>query len=242
MLFHEGDPRRPRLAAVAIILLAVLAPGCRTGVPRLGPETRLESVEGYASLKFKGAEAEGRSKVSFSIALPDRARVDVFDALGRAVITLIARGRESYFVTVRERAYWRGGPGEGFAKFLGFDLSPAELAGILAGRWAGEPGSAPPAPEAAEAWRLTRDAQGRVVSASRGDVTFSVTAFFPGTTLPHVVTFAGGESSGTLRVFEARFNVSPPESAFGTGFLKDFTSKSWPEMEELLRHEDRVVR
>ena len=227
------------LGLVATVGTIVLAVACRPSAVRLGPETPLRSVEGYASLKFNGQPASGRSKVSFSILLPDRARIDVFDPLGRAIIILVFRPTESFFALVPEKAYWRGEPGEVLGKFLAFDISLTDLVELLAGRWgggnAGDDKSAP-------GWVLTRDSRGRVVAAERRHVVFEVKDFFAGTAEPHLLTFSSDKNSGSLKVFDARFNAAPKESALEAPFLEGFASKTWPEMEELLRHEAEVVR
>ncbi len=237
-----GEPLRAKSKFFGLALLIsamIFASACRPSAVKLGPDTPLRSVEGYASLKFNGEPASGRSKVSFSILLPDLARIDVFDPLGRAVIILVFRPTESFFALVPEKAYWRGGPGEVLGKFLGFDISLADLVELLAGRWGG--GSAG-GDAAAPGWALTRDNRGRVVAAERGHVVFEVKDFFAGTAEPHLITFLSDRNSGSLKVFDARFNAAPKESAFTAPFLEGFASKTWPEMEELLRHEAEVVR
>lgn len=237
--FLERWTRSCPAAVLAIAVVWLHGSACRPISPSLGPSARLESVEGYASLNFIGPAAAGKSKVSFSLRLPDLARIDVFDALGRPIVTLLCRKDESYFVAVSQKAYWRGGRGEVFEKFLGFALSLEDLAGLLAGRWGGgtDSGSG-----AASSWTLTRDSHDRVITARRQDVSFEVKDFFRGTSLPHTVVFASGQSSGRIKIFEARFNTAPRESVFRTGFLDEFAAKTWPEMQSLLNHEDEVVR
>ncbi len=236
----QRQPLRTGSTAAPLVLsaLLVLAAACRPAAVKLGPETQLRSVEGYASLKFKSETAAGRSKVSFSVLLPDRARVDVFDALGRVVVILVFRPSESFFALVPERAYWRGEPGEALGKFFAFNLSLADLVELLAGRWGEGPGTE----GGTAAWAITRDGRGRVVAAERRHVAFEVRDFFAGTSEPHLITFLSDRNSGSLKVFEARFNVPIKESAFELGFLEGFVLKTWPEMEELLGHEAEVVR
>ncbi len=236
LLLRRGLKFRSAIGLAALIGTMALTAACRPSAVRLGPETPPRSVEGYASLKFDGENASGRSKVSFAVELPDQARIDVFDALGRAVIILVFRPSESFFALVPEKAYWRGGPGEVLGKFLGFDLSLVDLVELLAGRWGGGDASD------ASSWSLTRDKRGRVVAAERRHVVFEVKDFFAGTSEPHLITFWSDRNKGSLKVFEARFNVQAKEGAFEPWFLKDFAPKTWPEMEELLRHEAEVVR
>jgi hypothetical protein len=236
-----GAPRirpavsRTRFASAALVLVAVLivAEACRPSAVGLTPGTPLRSVAGYASLKFNDRNASGRSKVSFSIQLPDRARLDVFDVLGRSILILIARGEESYLAYVPQKAYWRGGRDRVFEKFLGFPLSVRELAGVLAWR----PSDLPP--EAIETWNSRHD---RVVALSLAGAEFEVQSFFPGTDTPHILDFRGTRSAGRIKVLEIKFNGRPSEGSFEPRFLEGFASKTWPEMEELLRNEAEVVR
>jgi len=231
---------RPGLGLAAAGLAALLsAGGCRPGRPSLTPDSRLESVEGYASLSIDFERGRGRSKVSFLLRLPDRARIEVFDALGRPLITLMSRGDESYFVLVPKKAYWRGGRDEMIEKFLGFSLGLEELAEIFAGRWTS---AADPGTGARNGWTLVRDSRNRVVTAERNAVVFEVKDFFPGTSTPHILSFRGERSSGRLKVFEIKFNASRDRDDAEPWFLRDYAAKSWEEMESLLADEAEVVR
>ncbi len=239
-LSSRGGAPFPGLGLATAGLMALLLwPGCRPPQPSLTPGARLEAVEGYASLTIDSEQGRGKSKVSFLIQLPDRARIDVFDALGRSLITLISRDGESFFVLVPKKAYWRGGRDEMIEKLLGFSLSLEELAGLLAWRW-----TLPP--DAARAvrpgWSLARDSKNRVVAAERNDVIFEVKDFFPGTSTPHTLTFRSDRSSGRLKIFEVRFNASPAPDAAPLWFLENFEVKTWEGMEKLLADEAEVVR
>jgi len=229
--------RRP--AAVGLILIFLMSLGCRPPRPALAPGVRLESVEGYASLALDSERGRGKSKVSFSVQLPDRARVDVFDALGRSLVSLVNRGDESYFVFVPGKAYWRGGREEMFEKFLGFSLSLEEWAGLMAWRWASSEGA-----EAAglSGWTLTRDSKNRVAAAERNGVTFEVKEFFPGTLTPHTLAFRSDRSSGRLKIFEVKFNSLRAAEDAPLWFLQDYEAVTWEGMERLLADEARVVR
>jgi hypothetical protein len=234
--------KRSRLAAGwAVLGFAALAlwPACRSSRLSLGPSVTLESVEGYASLRLTGPKGSGKSDLSFFIQPPDTARVDVFDPLGRTLVTLISLGGEAYFVAVPQRAYWRGNRDELLGKLLGFDLTPGELAGLLSGRW---DSASARSGEAWSGWTLTRDARGRVVRAQRRDAVLEVVDFFSGGATPHTLIFRGPSVSGRLKVIDLRFNVGPQAGAFRLGFLEGFAARSWEEMERLLADEPEVVR
>jgi hypothetical protein len=236
------DDRSPgRLVRLFICgLLAVVAGlSCRPSQLRLGPDDRLERLEGYALLKVSDGRARAKTKFSFCLELPDKGRIDVFDVLGRALFVLISRDEEAYFAAVSQKAFWRGGRDDLLNKFLGFDLSLDEMAGLLSGRWGREPGGE----EAAFfGWTLTRDAKGRVTAAENRDVRIEVKDFFPGTTRPHTVLFRSGERSGSIKVYDLKFNAPSKEGPFRLTFLDGFESKTWEEMERLLADETPVVR
>jgi hypothetical protein len=170
----------------------------------------------------RGGET-ARSKFSFVVLVPDRARVEVFDALGRAAMEFVVRGNEAFLVLRSEKAYWRGGRDEVVEKFLGFPLSPEEIAGLLTGRWAG--------PEVQD-WTLDRDGQGRVSAGSRGDVSFRVAEFFPDG-VPRRLSFRGAGGEGTISLLEIAFDR--PNGGPALDFLRTCASRTWAEMERLIR-------
>ncbi len=181
-------------------------------------------MEGYASLRLTRDGATSRAKFAFAVVLPDRARLEVFDALGRSVSLFLVRGDEAYLVLPSEKAYWRGGRDEVIEKFLGFPVRPAEIMGLLAGRWT---------EEASSGWAFVRDARGRTVSATRGALEVRILEVFPGSDLPRRWSFRQAGTSGTVGLLEAAFNRTPPD--FSLDFRRTFTAKTWPEIERLLR-------
>jgi len=231
----------PRLFAFFLLGVLGLAFGqsCRPARLRLGPGVRLESLEGYAFLKISDARAGAKSKFSFVIQLPDKGRIDVFDALGRSLFTLISEGPEAYFVAVPKKAYWRGSQHEILEEFLGFDLSLEEMAGLLSGRW----GQGPAADgRAFRGWAWTRDARDRVVAGESAGLRLEVKDFFVGGVQPHTILFTNAHNSGSIKVYEVKFNVPPKAEPFRLWFLDDFRETTREEMERLLGDEAEVIR
>jgi hypothetical protein len=181
-------------------------------------------MEGYASLRLTRDGTTTRAKFAFSVTLPDRARLEVFDALGRSVSLFLLQGEEAYLVLPSEKAYWKSGRGEVIEKFLGFAVSPAEILGLLSGRWAGSAGTG---------WLFVRDERGRVLSGTRDGLDVRILERFPGSDVPRRWSFRQAETSGIVGLLEAAFNPSPAD--FSLDFRRTFKAKTWPEIEKLLR-------
>ncbi len=203
---------------------ALFAGACRPFPPSLHPSADVREIEGYASLRLTRGEETSRAKFAFAILLPNRARLEVFDALGRSASIFLIRGAEAYLVLPSERVYWRGERDEVIAKFLGFPVQPAEIAGLISGRWSDK---------ASADWAFVRDARGRVVSGKRNELSFRVQEFFPGSGLPRRWAFRHVGTEGIVGLLEAAFDRPPPD--FSLDFLRPYASKTWPEIEKLLR-------
>lgn len=203
---------------------ALFAGACRPFRPPLHPPAGVREIEGYASLRLTRGEETSRAKFAFAILLPNRARLEVFDALGRSASIFIIRSDEAYLVLPSERVYWRGDRDEVIAKFLGFPVQPAEIAGLISGRWSDE---------VSADWALVRDARGRVVSGTRDELSFRVQEFFPGGGLPRRWAFQHAGTEGIVGLLEAAFDRPNPD--FSLDFLRPYASKTWPEIEKLLR-------
>ncbi|MBM3298226.1 MAG: hypothetical protein FJY83_11600, partial [Candidatus Aminicenantes bacterium] len=163
--------RRDALSAAAVVIvLAGLPSGCRPPAVRLQPPDEVRSLEGYASLRLSGEGNAAKARISFLVRPPDRARVEVIDALGRVVLSFVLNGPEALLVVPAERVYCEADSREVTARFLGFALSPEEMAAVLSGVWPG----APPGGGGPLGWRLERDARNRVRRGSRGGASFEV--------------------------------------------------------------------
>jgi hypothetical protein len=225
LAFPERAMNGPRLAGFGLLLaVSICSVGCRSFRPILLPSGEAREMEGYASLRLKRGEESARTKFAFVILLPDQARFDVFDALGRTISTFIIRGDEAYLVLFSERVYWRGGRDEVIEKFLGFPVRPAEIAGLLTGRWGRE---------AAKDWTFDVDGRGRTISGTRGDLSFRVQEFRPGGDLPLVWSFRSLGTEGVIKLLEAAFDKPNPNVSLEV--IRNFSSKTWTEIERFLR-------
>jgi hypothetical protein len=231
------EGRRGLRRAVLVGALAAALAACGVGVPRLAPiPANPASIDGDGSLSMSGSGGSGRARFSFVLLPPDRARIDVFDPLGRLAYFFLVSGDEALLAVPSKKAFGRGGRDEVFARFLGFGLSPDELASLLTGRWT----HAPAGPDAASEadWILGRDAQGRVASAEKGGLRFEVLDFFRDSAAPRRIAFEHPDSRGRLKINRLAFDRLPPGAADEAALLKGYGERSWPEMEALLGDED----
>lgn len=217
-------PGRRLVPAAALLAAAVLLSACRTFRPVVRPPEVMENIEGYASLRLTREGETSRAKFAFSVALPNRARLEVFDALGRSVSIFIVRGDEAYLVLPSEKAYWQAGRDEVIEKFLGFPVQPAEMLGLLSGRWTAA---------ASAGWAFVRDDKGRMISGTRGGLEIRILEYVPGSFVPRRWSFRHAGTSGVVGLLEAAFDRPPLDISLE--FRRTFASKTWPEIERLLR-------
>jgi len=231
------EGRRGLRRAVLVVALAAAYAACGGGVPRLAPiPEHPVSLEGDGSLSLTGPGGKARSRFSFVLLPPARARIDVFDPLGRLVYFLLVTGEEALMAVPSKRVFGRGGCDEVFARFLGFGLAPAEMASLLTGRWPQGPTGqeAPPG----SAWILQRDDRNRVAAAERGGLRFEVREFFRDSDAPRLVVFEHPDSRGRLKIHRLVFDRARPGATDESVLLKGYGEKTWQELEALLGDED----
>jgi hypothetical protein len=188
----------------------------------------IESIEGYASLRYEGAQGSAQTKFSFLFVSPDRGRIDASDFLGRAIYQVIITENQAYFVLPSKKVYWRAEEQEIVFRFMGFHLSLEEMASLLSGRW----------PEDREGdrlieWDLVRDNQNRIVHGNRGDLQFDVKAFIADTGIAREIFFSHPLNEGRLKIRNIGFNQPLNERAFSTGFVQRYQEKTWEEIQKL---------
>lgn len=223
-----------RFALGAAILL--LAASCRPGRPVLGPlPERIDSVQGYASIRhIRGGQA-GRARLAFLLRPPTRAVLEALDPLNRTIFEVLVEGEEATLIVPSRKAYWSGARAEVLEAGLGFPLSVAEMAGMLSGRW---PSSTDGAGLFA-GWDLARDGQGLVSGGRRGGFSFRVDEFFPRRSVPRKIGYATADGSGTLTVLRLSFNAAAAGGELSPRTIPpSFLRLSRAEMERLLRDED----
>lgn len=182
-------------------------------------------MEGYASLRYEGAQGSANTKFSFLFVSPDRGRIDASDFLGRAIYQVIITKSQAYFVLPSKKVYWRADEEEIVFRFLGFHLSLEEMVSLLSGRW--------PENKPSFEWSLRRDEENRIIRGKRGDLQFSVEEFIPNTTIAREIFFSHPLNEGRLKIRSIGFNQPLNESAFSTGFISRYEEKTWEEIQKL---------
>jgi hypothetical protein len=216
----------------AFLLLAV---ACRPGRPALGPlPERIESLQGFASIRYSRGGSSARARLAFRLVAPDRAGLEALDPLNRTLFTVGVEGEDATLIVPSRKAYWTGARADVLDAGLGFPLSVAEMIGLLSGRWPeGPDGQARPA-----GWTLTRDGEGRIAAGRRDGFDFRVDEFFTRTAVPRKLVFRAANSSGTLTVLGLTANEAGSDAMRPPAVPPSFARLTRSEMERLLRHED----
>jgi hypothetical protein len=189
---------------------------------------QIESMEGYASLRYDGASGSAKTKFSFLFVSPGRGRIDASDFLGRAIYQVIITDNQAYFVLPSKKVYWRAAEQEIVFRFMGFYLSLEEMASLLSGRWSeGEE------EDSFSEWVLERDSQKRIVRGIRGDLRFYVEEFVANTGIAHSIFFSHPLNEGHIKIRNIGFNRPLNERAFSTGFIQRYEEKTWEEIQKL---------
>jgi hypothetical protein len=202
----------------------------------LSPPSRIESIEGYASLRMSGEQGSVRSKFSFLFHLPHQARISVTDLLGRAVCQIIVDGETAVFALPSKRVYWLGEEEEVIDKFLGFKLSLDEVISLLSGEWS--EGRGAEKEKSLEGWNFERDEAGRIVFGQRGEFRFGIKEFFAKTPFARLIGFEHPLNKGSLKILSLSFNQPLNQETFSLSFLERYKRKSWEEIEKILGNEN----
>lgn len=216
------------------VVLAAVFPACRAPAPRLLPPAEISSLEGYASLRLSTEAGSGKAKISFLVRPPSQGRVEVFDVLGRVVFYFVLDGPAAQIVVPSEKIFALAASEEVMARFLGFALSLEEWTAVLAGFWPDASSDA----EGPSGWSLERDGRKRVVSGRKGEVFFEVTEFFSGSPAPRRIAFGSQLGEGRLTVLSLRYNSNLRDAAFLMTPPGGYQSRTWEDVERLLRRED----
>jgi len=193
---------------------------------------RIESIEGYASIRITGEEESTRSKFSFLFHLPHQGRVEVSNWFGKTLYQIIVVEESAFFVLPSRRAYWQGEEEEIIQKFLGFRVNLNEMISFLSGRWE-ENDITVESRVLVESWNLEKDEQGRVLTGQRGDLLFEVKEFINDTPFARILFFQHPLSKGRLKILKIRLNRPIKKDAFSVAFLENFEEKSWAEIEKM---------
>jgi hypothetical protein len=209
---------------------------CHPSRISLSPPSRIESIEGYASIRMRGDQGTVRSKFSFLFHLPHQARISFTDLLGRSVCQIIVDKEKAVFVIPSKRVYWQGEEEEIIDRFLGFRLSLDEVISLLNGEWDGGQGGEKE--KSLEGWSFEKDKAGRIVFGQRGEFRFGVKEFFAKTPFARIIGFEDPLNKGSLKILSLSFNQPLKQESFSLSFLEGYKQKSWEEIEKILGNEN----
>lgn len=195
--------------------------------------SRIDRIEGHASLIISGDQGTARSKFSFLFQLPDRGRIDVTGGLGSTIYRIVIRGGTAFFVVPSKKVYWQGQEEDIIDKFMGFRLSLAEMIHLLSGNWSDREMSNL---EGLNDWSLEKDQEGRIVSGKRNDLQFEVEDFIGDSPFAQSLRFEHPLNTGHVRILSIDLNQPAKPNVFSTEFTKRYQPKSWQEIQELLNH------
>jgi len=211
---------------------------CRPSRVSLGPlPSKIESIEGYGSIRISGDQGSTRSKFSFLFNLPHQARISAYDLLGRTISQIIIDEEKAVFTLPSKRVYWQGEEEEIINNFIGFRMSLDEVVSLLSGKWS-EGEKEVRKERSSDGWSFEEDEAGRVLAGQRGEFRFEVREFFSETSFARLVFFQHPLNKGRLRILSIRLNQPVRKESFSLSFLDNYKRKSWAEIEKMLNHEN----
>jgi len=202
------------------------------------PPPSVETMEGYISFRLSSGGTVAKSRFSFVYTEQRLGRIEILDAFSRAVALILIENDRAACALPAEKVYWQGEWLTVSKKFLGSELSPAEVMALLSGRWSSSQGVFQTLGEAA-AWTLHRNGRNLVSGGEKGDFAFTVKNFFQGSPVPRTLEFTHPAGGGRLTTLGLEFNKPAGKDAFRASFLEDvrYRPVSWEELEGLWKNE-----
>jgi hypothetical protein len=229
----EGFILQKVQVVVICLALAVLA-CCQPSPISLTPlPSRIDRMEGHASLTISGEQGASKSKFSFLFQLPSRGRIDVTGALGRIVYRIVIYEGEAYFIVPSKKVYWQSQEEEIIDKFVGFRLNLTEMINLLSGDWNDPEGLHA---EGVEGWSFAKDQDGRIISGQRQDLWFEIEEFIGETSFARRLRFKHALNTGQVKVLSLGLNRPIKPNVFSTKFIEKYQPKTWAEIQEMLNH------
>lgn len=210
---------------------------CRPPHVLLSPyPDRIETIEGFASLKVAGSDGYSRSKFSFFFEIPDKGRIEAFDFLGRTIYQIIIEKEKAFLVVPSKKIYWESTEERIIDTFIGAKLVLSEVICFLIGEWnyLREEGE----DKSRASWVIKKDNEGKVIEGRKQGMSFTVSEYIDDTGLIRSLDFENRFQKGTLKVLNIDFNSPVKERHFSLTFLRDFEEKSWEEIQKIINNEN----
>jgi hypothetical protein len=217
-MLTEGKSRAGKNIIVvrASLFLVVFLPlfflvYCRPSPVILLPlPSKIERIEGYASLRVIGDQGSSRSKFSFLFQLPHQGRIEVSNIFGRTLYQIIVAEDKAAFI-----------------------VPLYEMINLLSGKWENkvmeEEGE-----ESKESWSFAKDERGRIQAGKRDEFRFEVQEFFADTPFARLLIFHHPLNDGRLKILRINLNRPLKKGAFSLSVLGRYERKSWAEIERIL--------
>jgi len=199
--------------------------------------SKIERIEGYASLRIIGDQGSSRSKFSFLFQLPHQGRIEVSNILGRTLYQIIVAEDKAAFIVPSKKVYWQGEEEEIIRYFLGFRLNLYEMINLLSGKWESKV-MEDEGEESKESWRFAKDERGRIQAGTRDEFRFEVHEFFTDTPFARLLIFQHPLNDGRLKILRINLNRPLKKGAFSLSVLGRYERKSWAEIERILANEN----
>ncbi|MFC2169360.1 hypothetical protein ACFLRM_02180 [Acidobacteriota bacterium] len=227
--------RAPFLSWIPLALLIMAC--CRPSAVLISSfPSKIDRMEGYASLRISGEQGVTRARFSFLFHLPDQGRIEVSDFLGRTLYQVIINGDKAFFVLPSKEAYWQGEEEEIINKFLGFTMALHEMTSLLSGQWK-RPMDYNKGNKNSEAWLLERDEKGRILAGQRGSLRFERKEFIENSPIARILVFEHAKIIGRVKVLSIEFNRALKNNVFSTLFVRNYKQKTWAEFQALMNNE-----
>ncbi|MGB2764523.1 MAG: hypothetical protein WBC02_03950 [Candidatus Aminicenantaceae bacterium] len=199
--------------------------------------SRIERIEGYASIKVTEERESVRSKFFFLFKLPHQGRIEVFHMMGRTIYQIIVNEEKAVFLLPSKKIYWQGEEEEIIDKLLGFRLNLYEMINLLSGKWEDRELETKNE-KSLGSWNFIKDEKRRIKSGQRGEFHFEVKEFFQNTPFARILTFNHLQSRGRLKILNINLNQPIKKGTFSLSFLDKYKRKSWAEIEKILADEN----
>lgn len=199
--------------------------------------SRIERLEGYASIRIAGEQGSARSKFSFLFQLPHQGRIEFSNLLGRTLYQIIVDASKAVFIIPSKKVYWQGEEEEIIRNFLGFRLSLDEMVSLLSGKWEDQEIGVE-RERSMKSWIFVKDAKGRIIEGQRAEFMFKIEKFFADTPFAQLLIFQHPLNRGRLKILRISLNQPVKKEVFSFSILESYERKNWAEIEKILANEN----